>query len=133
MKENLQKPQKVRLIVLSFLLFLLPDVLLAQTQINAQGVVASATTGEPLVGVSVGVKGKSTGTSTNDNGQFTLSVSPGDILVFSYIGFTPREITVQSASPIKVSMEEDARSLDDVVVIGYGTVRKKDLTGSVGQ
>ena len=89
--------------------------------------------GLPLPGVTVIVKGTTIGIVTNADGQFKLSV-PADakILVFSFIGMQSHEISVTGQSMINVVMKETAINLDDVVVIGYGTVRKPDLTGSVG-
>lgn len=89
--------------------------------------------GLPLPGVTVIVKGTSTGIITNANGQFKLSVSADALsLVFSFIGMQSQEISLKGKSMIDVVMEVTTLNLDDVVVIGYGTVRKIDLTGSVG-
>ncbi|MEJ7692739.1 TonB-dependent receptor [Daejeonella sp.] len=88
--------------------------------------------GQPLIGVSIKVKGTNNGASSDVKGQYTLNLNSEDaILVFTYIGYITQEISVNSRTVINVSLEEDARSLDEVVVIGYGTVRKSDLTGSV--
>ncbi len=88
--------------------------------------------GEPLIGVSVFVKGTNSGTSTNTNGEFKLSVpSDNSVLVLKYIGFTTRELVVGKQSQLNITMEDDAQSLEEVVVVGYGTMKKKDLTGSV--
>ena len=88
---------------------------------------------EPLIGVNVMVKGnEATGTITDIDGSYRLSV-PSDktVLVFSYIGYIPYEVTVGKNSKINVILKEDTQALDEVVVIGYGTVNKRDLTGSV--
>ena len=96
-----------------------------------KGQVTSAT-GETLVGVSIKVKGTATGTSTDVNGKFSISVPDNkSILVFSYIGFKTEEIAVNGKETINVTLEADATSLTEIVVVGYGTARKKDLTGSV--
>lgn len=88
--------------------------------------------GEPLVGVSVTVKGTSTGTSTDGKGNYSIDVPGNGTLVFSYVGFTTREMPVNGRSLVDVVLEESASALDQVVVVGYGTQKKKDLTGSVG-
>lgn len=89
--------------------------------------------GLPLPGVTVAVKGTTTGTTTNASGQFKLSV-PADAkaLVFSFVGMETKEILLKGQSRIDAVMEETTLNLDDVVVIGYGSVKKPDLTGSVG-
>ena len=85
---------------------------------------------EPLIGVSVGVKGKlGLGTSTDLDGNFHLSVPDGSTLVFSYIGCVTKE--VKAAKGMKVMLEDDSSNLDEVVVIGYGAVKRKDLTTAV--
>ena len=85
--------------------------------------------GEPLIGAKVAVKGGGTAVVTNFDGNFQLSVAKGATLVFSYMGFVTQELT---ASPnMVVTMVEDAKALEDVVVIGYGHAKKSDLTGSV--
>lgn len=88
--------------------------------------------GQALMGVSVKLKGTSTGVSTNDNGNFTVSVS-GDksTLVFSHIGFIPQEIAVNGRNVIKVQLKESNSALGEVVVVGYGKQKKANLTGSV--
>lgn len=90
----------------------------------------SATDGEPLIGVSVQVKGTSTGTITDLNGKYTLNVSTGQTLVFSYIGFMEQQV-VATKPVINVVLKEDTKTLDEVVVVGYGTMKRSDLTGSV--
>ena len=89
-------------------------------------------TGEPLIGVSVTIKGTSTGTVTDFEGNYTRpSVTSSTQIQFSYIGYLTKNITVGNKSTIDVTMEEDNAALDEVVVIGYQTVRRRDLTGSV--
>src|SRR5690554_6001957 len=88
--------------------------------------------GEALPGVSILVKGTSIGVTTNLQGQFSINVPDNNgTLVFSYIGFTTQEIAIGGRSSIQVVLGKDTRSLDEVVVIGYGTSTKRDLTGSV--
>lgn len=90
---------------------------------------------EPLIGVTVQVKGNSkVGTVTDVDGKYTLRVSsPGTILVYSYVGYQTQEKMVGSNSRIDVTLESDSKNLNEVVVIGYGTMKKSDLTGSVSQ
>ncbi len=89
--------------------------------------------GEPLIGVSVVVKGESTvGTITDFDGNFSLEVPSGQkILVVSYIGYKTQEVTLGTGNTINVKMEPDTQALDEVVVIGYGTMKKRDLTGAI--
>lgn len=86
--------------------------------------------GEPLLGVNVVVKGTTNGTITDLDGKYTLDIEPGSILVFSYIGYITQAVPAGS-SPVNVVLKEDAQNLDEVVVVGYGTQQKKDITGSV--
>jgi TonB-dependent starch-binding outer membrane protein SusC len=88
---------------------------------------------EVLVGVSIKVKGSNIGTTTNANGQFSLKVpSANSVLVFTFIGYTAKEVTVGNQSEINVTMVEDKTVLDEVVVVGYATTNRKDILGSVG-
>lgn len=88
--------------------------------------------GEPLIGVSVKIKGTNTGASTDVNGQYSLNIPDGNnTLVFTYIGYITQEIPLSNRTVINVSMQEDAANLDEVVVIGYGTQKKTNLTGAV--
>ena len=87
--------------------------------------------GETMIGVSVMEKGTSNGTITNFDGKFNLSVGNNAVLVFTYVGFASQEIAVGNKSVVDVVLKEDAQNLDEFVVIGYGAVRKKDLTGSI--
>ena len=89
-------------------------------------------TGMPLVGVSVVVKGTTRGASTDMDGNFAINkVEKGKVLEFSYIGYVTASLPVRSASPMNVVLKEDNQQLDEVVVIGYGLQKKKDVTGAV--
>jgi len=120
-------------------LFRLLFLLLAMfciTSIQAQevavtGTVTDAEDGMPLPGVTVAVKGTTTGTITTPDGVYTLNVDKGQTLVFSFIGYKPFEAIVGDQSQINVALEADVIGMDEVVVIGYGTVKKEDATGSV--
>lgn len=88
--------------------------------------------GEAVIGANVVVKGTTNGTITDMNGHFTLqNVSDPDILLISYIGYLSKEMPVNGKQSINILLDEDSQSLDEVVVVGYGTVKKRDLTGSV--
>lgn len=87
--------------------------------------------GQTIPGASVIVKGKTTGAATDVNGAFSIKVAKGDVLVVSYIGYKPTEQKISSSSPIEFVLELDNTKIDEVVVIGYGTIKKSDLTGSV--
>lgn len=87
--------------------------------------------GEPIIGANIKVEGTNIGTITNMDGQFTLNVPENAILQISYIGFINQNIKVGTDKSITVQLQEDSQSLDEVVVVGYGTMKKSDLTGSV--
>lgn len=90
------------------------------------------TSGEPVIGASVVEKGNTTnGTITDLDGNFSIKVDGKKTLVISYIGMKTQEVAVQGRKTINVQMVDDSKALDEVVVIGYGTVNKRDLTGSV--
>ena len=85
--------------------------------------------GEPIVGATVIEHGKKTGTITNGDGAFSLATTPGTTLTISYVGFAPQ--TVKARNGMRVVLSEEAKGLDEVVVVGYGTMKKRDLTGAV--
>lgn len=96
------------------------------------GKVTEAETGDPIPGANVVVKGTSNGTVTDIDGNFSINVAESSaVLVFSFVGFVTQEIELGSQSVINVSMVSDVTALSEIVVIGYGTVKKSDLTGSV--
>lgn len=114
------------LILLSF-----PVLVFAQ-KISVKGNVTEEVTGDPVIGVTVLVKGTTNGTVTDIDGNYSLSDVPTDgTLVFSYIGMSMVEEQVNGRSIINVAMSEDVHALEEVVVIGYGTAKKRDLTGSI--
>ena len=122
-----QMTRKVWLAALLTLCFSFPA--LAQ-KITVSGTVIDPE-GEPLIGASVLVKGETLGTATNIDGEYTISVPSDGILVFSYVGYDTQEIPVNGQTTLNVSMKENSLMLDEVVAIGYGTVKKSDATGSV--
>ncbi len=96
------------------------------------GTVMDATLGEPIPGVTVIVKGTTRGTTTDMDGNYSINLQPGDqTLVYSFVGFAPQEVTVGNQSTINIDLDEDIQSLQEAVVIGYGTQDKKEITSSV--
>lgn len=114
-----------------FTCFLLASVttIYAQTKTISGKVVDQAN--EPLIGVSVLVQGTTNGTITDIDGMYSLSAKQGDVLVFSYLGMKSQSVTVGAQNAINVVLEDDAKMLTETVVIGYGTAKKRDLTGSI--
>ncbi|MDR0543119.1 MAG: SusC/RagA family TonB-linked outer membrane protein, partial [Dysgonamonadaceae bacterium] len=112
--------------------------LLTMTNVFAQtnvlnGTVLDETTKEPMIGVSVVVKGTSIGTATDVDGKFSLNAASDAVLIVSYVGYQTKEVPVGKQNLLTILLSEDSKLLDEVVVVGYGTMRKKDLTGSVVQ
>jgi TonB-dependent starch-binding outer membrane protein SusC len=119
-----------KLILLLSLLFMVYSAAFAQVG-EVTGKVTDAADGQTLAGVTVLIKGTVNGTITNVNGDYKINVKPGDILVFSFIGYASQEITVQPNTVVNVNMVVEAEFLKEMVVIGYGTQKKEDATGSV--
>lgn len=88
--------------------------------------------GEPVIGATVKVKGQSAVAVTDLDGNFSINASAGSVVIVSYIGYVDQEVTVKSGKPLSVIMKEDSKSLNEVVVVGFGTQKKVNLTGSVG-
>ena len=110
----------------------MPMSFFAQNVVN--GVVTEQNTGLPIPGANIIVKGTSNGSTTDFDGKYTINnVKQGDVLMFSFLGFKEIEIAYDGQSAVNVALEESQTSLDAVVVIGYGTVTKKDATGAVNQ
>ena len=101
----------------------------AQTK-TVTGTVTDAAN-EPLIGASVLVQGTSTGTITDMDGKYSISVTPENVLVFSYVGMTTQSVKVGAQNVINVTLKEDSQVLAETVVIGYGSAKKRDLTGSI--
>lgn len=95
------------------------------------GTITAASDGMAMPGVNVLIKGTSKGTATDFNGEYSISASESDVLIFSYLGYIQQEVLVGDKTTINVVLTEDTSALDEVVVIGYGTQKKSDLTGSV--
>ena len=97
-----------------------------------KGKITDKETGDGLPGVNVVVKGTSSGTTTDGEGSYTLSVPDNATLVFSFVGYISQEVVVGNRTSLDISLAPDSKALSEVVVIGYGTAKKSDLTGSVG-
>lgn len=129
-------------LAIASLFILAPDINAGQASILStsqtkntlvKGTVKDAS-GEPLIGVSVSVKGKSgIGTITDINGNFSIQCDANDTLVFSYIGYATLEFPVNGKSSLSISMKEDTKVLDEVIVVGYGTTTRKSAVGAVDQ
>ena len=85
----------------------------------------------PVIGVNILEEGTSNGTISDLNGKFTLEVSENAVLKFTYVGYLPQEVKIGNQKSLDIMMREDAQTLDELVVVGYGSVKKSDLTGSV--
>ena len=100
-------------------------------RVKLSGMVISDTNSEPLIGVNVVVEGTQAGTITDFNGTYTIDVSKGETLVFSYVGFLTKKVKYNGRKTLDVRLSEDAKLIDEVVVVGYGTMKRSDLTGAV--
>lgn len=113
------------------MLFLLTGLTLFAQEKTVTGTLTSADDGLPLPGANVSVQNTNQGTTTNFDGNYEIVVEAGETLVFSYVGFQAQEIRVENQETIDVSLQADTESLSEVVVIGYGTAEKQDLTGAI--
>ncbi|MET3112462.1 TonB-linked SusC/RagA family outer membrane protein [Pedobacter sp. CG_S7] len=124
-----------KLLILKRRIFLLFACLLlsvgAIAQVNITGTVSSSDDKLPIIGASIKVKGTSQGTMTNTNGSFALIAKATDVIVISYVGYKPTEVTIGTQTSITVVLEAEANKLTEIVVTGYTSQRKKDLTGAV--
>jgi TonB-linked SusC/RagA family outer membrane protein len=120
------------MLLLALLLLTMGGPLFAQ-ETNVSGTVTDETTGEGIPGVSVFVKGTTTGTATNFEGSYSLAVESGSTLVFSFVGYTPQEVLISNQTNLDVALKTDMVALDEVIAVGYGVQKKKELTGAVAQ
>jgi TonB-dependent starch-binding outer membrane protein SusC len=130
-KNSIDKRESVFLLMFLSLLFFSQTLLAQQRQIS--GKVTGTSDGSPIPGAVVKVKGKTGGTSTNAEGNFTISAQTGDILVVSSVAYLTKEVTVAQGNTINVSLNDDNKSLEEVVVVGYGVQQKKLVTGATVQ
>lgn len=108
-----------------------PALAFTVQQATVSGTVTSSGDNSALSGVTVSVRGTARGTTTDDDGRFSLSVSPGETLVFSYIGFVSSTLVVGNQTTLNVTLEPELESLDEVVVVGYGTQTRREVTSAV--
>src|SRR5689334_6497630 len=97
------------------------------------GTVKDSQSAETLPGVNVLIKGTSQGSVTDSEGKFAVEVGPEDVLVFSFVGFTSQEVAVAGKTVIDISMMSDISTLEEVVVVGYGTQKKSVVTGAIAK
>lgn len=117
---------------LILVMFLLVSILSKAQNLTVSGEITDATTKEALIGVSVVVKGNATvGTVSDINGKYSLDIPQGSTLIYSFIGYKTHEESIRNRSVVNVTLQESSELLDEVVVVGYGTMRKSDLTGSL--
>lgn len=130
MYVKFRKPTKAILMTLLSGMLLILSANAQNGTINVRGTVTDVA-GEPVIGANIRLQGTSTGTVTDIDGNFALQAPADGVLEISYIGYRPQVISINNRTTINVVMEEDSEMLDELVVIGYGTVRKDDATGSV--
>lgn len=109
-----------------------PTFVTVTPDVTITGTVSGADDGLPIPGVNILVKGTTRGTQTDTDGKYALEVPEGGILVFSFIGYETQEMTIGNSSVVNVVMRSDTQSLGEVVIVGYGSQEKKDVTGAVG-
>lgn len=117
-------------VILFLVALLIYSVSYAQLK-TITGKVADAANDDPLPGVTIVVKGTTNGAITNFDGNFSIDVEEGQTLLFSFIGYTPQEVITDASNVINIQMVQSFEDLDEIVVIGYGQVKKEDATGSV--
>lgn len=125
---------RLRLLVIGSMLSLLAAVTVGFAQsakVTISGKITALEDGDVLVGATVTEKGTTNGTTSDASGNFRINVAPNATLVVSFIGYAPQELAVGNRSQLNVALKTDQQQLQDVVVVGYGTQRKKDLTGSI--
>ena len=124
MKGNLRQLLTIALVFFA--------VVFAQAQVKTySGVVVSAEDGQTMPGVNLKVVGTAIGTSADFDGNFPMSASKGQTLEFSFVGYKNKIVVLGDATTLKITLEQDASVLDDVVIVAYGTAKKKDVTGAI--
>jgi len=131
-KKCICSTKRLRTLTMALLLsFVMTGAVFAQEMKISGSIIDS--NGKPLLGVTVSAKNNSSiGTISDVDGNYLIQVNPSEILVFSFIGFITKEMTAKDADNKTITLDEDIRKMNEVVVIGYGTQLKKDLTGSIG-
>jgi TonB-linked SusC/RagA family outer membrane protein len=100
-------------------------------QVAITGTVIDGSTMEPMIGATVQVKGTTRGTATDANGKFAVEASAGDVLVFSFIGYLPQEVAITTQTVVDVTLAMDVQNLEEIVVVGYGTQKRAEVTGAI--
>ncbi|WP_114791075.1 TonB-dependent receptor [Niabella yanshanensis] len=100
-------------------------------QTSIKGKVSDSENGQPLTGVSVSIKGQTAGATTNEKGEYVVEAKTGDVLVFSFVGYISKEFVVTDNTVVDITLEKDVASLDEVVAVGYGVQKKRDITGAI--
>jgi TonB-linked SusC/RagA family outer membrane protein len=132
-KSRLYLPPGLLVVLLVILIFIVPNRSFAQALITIKGTIIDEQTKESLPGAVVKLKSGNKVSSTNADGLYSIQVKANDVLIFSYIGYESRSILVGKEKIINVALKPNVNALNEIVVIGYGSVGKEDLTGSVGQ
>lgn len=127
-KETFLRKTSILLFFMAFLLGFSTNTYAQQRTITGRII---DTQNEPLIGVSIQVKGTSRGTITDINGNFSVQVEPGNTLTFSYIGYKSQEVQISNQQSVTITLQEDSEVLDEVVVIGYGTLKRREVTSAV--
>jgi len=131
--NQIMKKRKILKFCNLFLMLFLYLPIQAQEEVKITGNITAVEDGEPLPGVTVVVKGTTNGTTTDFDGNYSIITEPNAILVFTFLGFERKEEIVGGRSIINVGMTEDVSQLSEVVVVGYGTQNKRDVTGAMAQ
>lgn len=131
MKNKLLDHARILMATLLVVITIFSPHLVSAQQATVSGTVLSSDDNDPLPGVSVVIKGTAEGTQTDANGKYTLAVTESQILQFSFIGYTTQEIAVGTQTLINVTLSSDINELDEVVVVGYGSQERKDVTGAI--
>lgn len=138
MKRFLLYPQIPKIPFITFFFVFIITIFLCFTQATGQqnlsvsGIVTSSENHSPLAGVSVFIQGTSKGTTTDNDGRFRIEAQRGDTLIFRYIGYQEKHVPVDGQTNLNVSLSSSLARLNEIVVVGYGTQRRQDVTGSVG-
>ncbi|HSU51296.1 MAG TPA: carboxypeptidase-like regulatory domain-containing protein, partial [Segetibacter sp.] len=117
--------------LLAFLAFMVSGYFAFSQDFNITGKVSNSANNTPLSGVTVRVKEKQTATTTKEDGTFTITAPKGSTLVFTYVGYVLREVAVTNNANVNVQLSTSTGGLDEVVVVGYGTKRKRDITSAI--
>lgn len=130
MKSRLKETKMLCLCGAIIVMLLISVTSFAQAQ-RITGLITDSDDRLPLPGVGIKVKGTNVTTSTNNKGEYTIAANAGNVIVFTSIGFETKEIIVSNNTVINVALKATTSKLDEVVVVGYGTQKRKDLTGSI--